>query len=136
MKFFKMTDMCKMGYLAAEYLLKDISYEPYEIGIVMWNKSSSLDADLQHWRIQKRDNMPASPGAFVYTLANIVTGEIAIRHGIKGETTFFISDDRHDEETERYARLLLGEGRYRYIVSGWCEMLEGQYELELKIETI
>ena len=136
MKFFKMTDMCKMGYLAAEYLLKDISYEPYEIGIVMWNKSSSLDADLQHWRIQKRDNMPASPGAFVYTLANIVTGEIAIRHGIKGETTFFISDDRHDEETERYARLLLSEGRYRYIVSGWCEMLEGQYELELKIETI
>lgn len=135
MKFFKMTDMCKMGYLASNYVLKDVDYNPYDIAIVMSNKSSSLDADLTHWRIQKRDNQPASPAAFVYTLPNIVMGEIAIKNGIKGETTFLVTDSKNDETAKDYARLLLSEGRYKYVLTGWCELLEGNYELDIELLT-
>lgn len=135
MKFFKMTNMCKMGYLAANYLLKDLTYEPYEVAIVMSNRSSSLDADLTHWRIYNRDGQTASPAAFVYTLPNIVMGEIAIKNGIKGETTFIVTDTKDDRQVRDYARLLLSEGKYKYVLTGWCELLEEEYELDIELLT-
>ena len=47
MKFYKMDNLCKLGYVAAEYLLKDTHYRPKEIGIILANASSSLDTELQ-----------------------------------------------------------------------------------------
>lgn len=135
LKFFKMTDMCKLGYLAAEYMLSNLEYEPYDVAMVLSNRSSSLDADLQHWRIQKRDNEPASPAAFVYTLPNIVMGEIAIKHKVKGETTFFVANDKNDNFATHYAEMLLGSGRYKYVLTGWCELLDNEYELDFKLIT-
>lgn len=135
MKFFKMSDMCKMGYLGASYLLTGIDYNPYDIAIVLANRSASLDADLKHWRIMHKDGLPASPAAFVYTLPNIVMGEMAIRHGIKGETTFFVTNNPSDESIAQYAQLLLNESRYKYIITGWCELLEDKYELNIKLIT-
>lgn len=32
MKFYKMDDLCKLGYVAAEYLLKDKTFAPLEWG--------------------------------------------------------------------------------------------------------
>lgn len=136
MKFFKMSDMCKMGYLGAGYLLKEVEYDPYEVAIVLGNRSASLDADLQHWRIMHRDNMPASPAAFVYTLPNIVMGEMAIKHGIKGETTFVVSDSPSETIIGQYAQLLLDTSRYKYVITGWCEKLEDEYELNIKLITL
>ena len=135
LKFFKMSNMAKMGYLAAEYMLSGTVNEPYSIAIVLSNRSASLDADLLHWRIQKCDNKPASPAAFVYTLANIVMGEIAIRHQIKGETTFFIANSSDDKFATNYAHLLLNSGKYAYVLTGWCELLENEYELNFELLT-
>lgn len=135
MKFFKMTNLCKLGYLAAEQMLNNIKFNSYEVAIVLNNRSASLDADLLHWRIQKRDNMAASPAAFVYTLANIVTGEIAIRHNIKGETSFFITNNCTDNLVNRYAQIILSNKQYKYVLTGWCELLEDQYELKFTLIT-
>lgn len=134
LKFFKMSDMCKMGYLAANEILQGMSYEPYEMAIVMSNKSASLDADLQHWRIMKVEGKPASPAAFVYTLPNIVMGEIAIKNGIKGESTFIVTDNEDDERVKQYAQLLLSIG-YKYVLTGWCELLDDDYKLKMKLIT-
>lgn len=135
LKFFKMSNLCKMGYLAAEYMMGGAVEQPYSTAIVLSNRSASLDADLLHWRIQKVDNQPASPAAFVYTLANIVMGEIAIRHQIKGETTFFIADTPADDVATNYAHLLLNQGKYQYVLTGWCELLADQYNLHLELLT-
>ncbi|MBA4393231.1 MAG: 3-oxoacyl-ACP synthase, partial [Desulfobacca sp.] len=84
-KFYKMDNLCKLGFLSAEILLQgtDIlrNYPEEDIGIILGNASSSLDSDEKHQEsIQDRSSYFPSPSVFVYTLANIMAGEIAIRH--------------------------------------------------------
>ena len=95
MKFYKMDDLCKLGYVAASILFdeKDMvagAAERRDTAIVLANEVSSLDSDMKHWEAIK-NNGTASPAVFVYTLPNLVLGEICIRHKIKGENTFFIT---------------------------------------------
>ena len=79
MKFYKMDNLCKLGYVAAGYLLKDTNYRPKEIGIILANASSSLDTDCKHQAIiNKEGDKAASPAVFVYTLPNVVLGEILL----------------------------------------------------------
>lgn len=134
MKFFKMDRQCKLGYLAAAYLLDGTDFEPSEVAIVMHNYASSLDTDVRHNQILASGE-PASPATFVYTLANIVTGEIAIRHKIMGETTFFVASGNaadHDF-VQRYAQILMAENEYKYVICGWCEAAGDNYRASLAL---
>src|SRR5690606_9811213 len=92
-KFFKMDNLCKLAFLASEFLLEDSkigSTTQENMGIVLSNKSSSLNTDRKHQAtINDKDNYFPSPALFVYTLPNIMIGEISIRHQIKGENVFF-----------------------------------------------
>ena len=90
-KFYKMDNLSKLGFLAAEVMLKGNwlnDYPAERIGIVLSNAHSSLDTDIRYLESAKGI---ASPALFVYTLPNIVAGEICIRHKIKGENAFFIT---------------------------------------------
>ncbi|RPH47322.1 MAG: 3-oxoacyl-ACP synthase, partial [Desulfobacteraceae bacterium] len=96
-KFFKMDNLCKLAFLSAEILLKDLEltsrYPSEEIGLILLNAASSLETDEKHQEsIADRRNYFPSPSVFVYTLPNIMTGEIAIRHKIKGENAVIISE--------------------------------------------
>lgn len=133
MKFYKMDDLCKLGYIAAGYLLKDTNYQPGEIGIVLANASSSLNTDCKHQAIIGKDgDAAASPAVFVYTLPNVVSGEICIRHKIQGENTFFISQHYDHTLLEDYARTAMAKGKLRTCLVGWCELLNGQYQADFK----
>jgi 3-oxoacyl-(acyl-carrier-protein) synthase len=134
MKFYKMDNLCKLGYLAAEYLLKDKKYAPLELGLVLANRSSSLDTDISHQRIiNEHSEAGASPAVFVYTLPNVVLGEICIRHKIQGENTFFINENKADSFLESYARMVLEREQYKAVIYGWCELLGNSYQAELVI---
>jgi len=134
MKFYKMDNLCKLGYLAAEYLLKDKKYASLDLGIILANRSSSLDTDINHQRIlNEHSEAGASPAVFVYTLPNVVLGEICIRHKIQGENTFFINEDRSDSFLESYARMVLERSQYKAVIYGWCELLGNDYHAELVI---
>jgi 3-oxoacyl-[acyl-carrier-protein] synthase-1 len=93
-KFFKMDGMSKLGFLAAEMIFKENKnrFEPREnIAVICFNRSSSLDTDTQYQAtIHDNENYFPSPSLFVYTLPNIVAGEIAIRNKFFGETFFYI----------------------------------------------
>ena len=93
-KFFKMDRLSKAGILGAELLLKDYNYDRENVkadwGIILMNSASSLDNDRRFQETIAADNYYPSPSVFVYTLANIVTGEIAIRHKIGGESSFYV----------------------------------------------
>ncbi|MBD79174.1 MAG: 3-oxoacyl-ACP synthase [Crocinitomicaceae bacterium] len=96
-KFFKMDRLSKLGLVTSELLLSDqkISeeYSPDKIGIYLANNAASLDTDREHQNtIQNRNDYFPSPAIFVYTLPNIVVGEIAIKQKIKGPNNFFIFD--------------------------------------------
>lgn len=130
-KFHKMDALSKLGWLAAEVLLKDTDIHllsPEQTGMVLSNRSSSLDTDLRYYATVKDF---ASPALFVYTLPNIVMGEISIRHGFKGENTFFVSDVFDTTLMSTYPAQLLAETPLQACICGWVEVMEQQYEAVL-----
>ena len=98
LKFFKMDRLCKLGFISAEILISENNlpenYEAEEIAVVLSNSNSTIDTDTNYYNtIKDKDNYFPSPGLFVYTLPNIVSGEISIKNKFKGENNFFISKE-------------------------------------------
>ena len=128
-RFHKMDNLCKLGFMAAEFLLKDnyltSRYKPYEIGVILGNSYSSLDTDLRH--IRQVEGGLASPAVFVYSLPNIVIGEICIRHGIKGENTFFVSGEYEIENQVKYISELMDRGKMEACLGGWVDYTGENY---------
>ncbi|HTN05835.1 hypothetical protein [Agriterribacter sp.] len=128
-KFYKMDNLCKLGFLAVELLLKERQiaeeYNPENIGVVFSNANSSLDADLHYFESVK--NIP-SPAQFVYTLPNIVIGEVSIRHRCKGENAFFVSDRFDVDFMQFYVQDLVARKRVKACIGGWIECLGEAYK--------
>lgn len=139
MRFSRMDNLSKLGYIAAEKLLATSNavgkYGAWRVGIVMANRSASLDTDIRHQQIvESHPEEGASPAVFVHTLPNIAAGELSIRHGIKGEGLFFI-EPSFDEDgfVMRYARQLVASGRLDAVLCGWCELLGERYEMHMNL---
>ena len=124
-KFFKMDNLSKLGFLASEMLLKDEEnrFSPTEnIAIIGFNRSSSLDVDTQYQAtIQSNKNYFPSPSLFVYTLPNIVTGEIAIRNNILGETSFYICKDFDAKQIVRTVKCAFYDKTTTAVLVAWIE---------------
>ncbi len=131
-KFYKMDYLGKLGWLAAEILLKDSGiagrYQPFDMGIVFSNANSSLDTDIKYYETTKDI---ASPALFVYTLPNIVIGEICIRHHFKGENSFFIFDKFDGGFIERNVNGLLNNNILQACICGWVEVTGEEYKAVL-----
>jgi len=129
-KFHKMDNLSKLGFIGADILLKnnslDIKKNPYETGIILSNRNSSLDTDVKYYNMVRTGI--ASPAVFVYSLPNIVIGEICIRHGIKGENTFFISDRYNISSQVDYINNLFEKGVFNICIGGWVELIGESYE--------
>lgn len=134
-KFHKMDPLSKLGWLAAEVLLKETplsSYPRESVGLILANKSASLDTDLRYFDTVKDI---ASPALFVYTLPNIVMGEISIRHGFKGENAFFTTGAFDREFMVGYINQLFLENAVSACLCGWVEVMGPTYEVMLyKVE--
>jgi hypothetical protein len=128
-KFYKMDNMSKLGWLASEILLKDTfkkgNYQPEKVGLVLANANSSLDDDIKYYESAKDI---ASPALFVYTLPNIVIGEICIRNNFKGEHTFYIQEDFDAGFIEKQVSYLLDNEILDACICGWVDVLEQEYK--------
>ena len=137
MKFYKMSDLCKSVYVAVENLL-DGKYRfheavPLRRAIVLANRASSLEADMQHQTIVNQHNPEgASPAVFVYTLPNVASGEMCIRHKIQGENVFFI-EDKDSGQAQEYAAYLIESGQADSVICGWCDKLGENWDIRLKL---
>jgi hypothetical protein len=131
-KFYKMDLISKLGWLAGELLLKEGfdpgNYRPEEIAIVLSNANASLDTDYKYFATVK--DIP-SPSIFVYTLPNIMIGEICIRHKFKGENAFFISEAFDADFIEQYVRGLMSDDNTRACICGWVDVLGEEYTAAL-----
>lgn len=137
MKFYKMDDLCKLGYVAAAWLLDGIEFGEEECGMVLSGKYGCLDTDMKHQQIIDKDGDAASsPAVFVYTLPNVVAGEISIRHHIKGENTWFWSDDRMMSDLKHYASLMAGASDLRYCIIGHLDFLNGEYFAKFELWSV
>lgn len=133
-KFYKMDHLCKLGWLAAEVLLSRFSrdqndkYQPEDVGIILANANSSLDDDINYFETTKE--IP-SPSLFVYTLPNIVIGEICIRNNFRGEQAFFIQEKFDAGFMEKQVNYLLDNTILQACICGWVDVLEQEYQAVL-----
>ena len=125
-KFFKMDTLCKLGFVASEMLLKDEGQERFvpreDRAVVLFNRTASLQADTNYQStIQDPDNFFPSPAAFVYTLPNIVTGEIAIRNKYFGETSFIVLEACDAQIMARQLMNAFRDPMTQSILGGWLD---------------
>lgn len=128
-KFFKMDGLCKIGLLASELLLTAKVKEKYqddEIALILSNNQSSLQSDADH--VKQYAEGSASPAIFVYTLPNIVIGEICIRHKLLGESNFYIFEDFRSDQLLEQASLLMSTTSTKACLVGWLEYFENTFE--------
>ncbi|MFT3902800.1 MAG: hypothetical protein QM727_06480 [Niabella sp.] len=127
-KFYKMDVLGKLGILATDLLLRGSGiekYSPGEGGIVLSNHNSSIEADVAYFESSK--TYP-SPSLFVYTLPNIVIGELGIRYKIKGENAFFISDTFDADWLHFYVEDLMARS-LKYCITGWIDAIGDEYDV-------
>jgi hypothetical protein len=131
-KFYKMDRLSKLGFLAMELLAKDSQlmqrYTAQQVAIVLSNAHASLDTDMQYYQSTKT---MASPALFVYTLTNIVTGELCIRHGIKGENAFFVFPHFDAVQLCDYAEMVMASEKTHACVAGWVDVMGDQHDVFL-----
>lgn len=131
-KFYKMDTLSKLGLLAAEVLLKDRNlvdhYGSENISLVLANSNSSLDTDIRYAETAKS---MGSPALFVYTLPNIVAGEICIRQKIKGENAFFVSPAFDPQWMADYVEMATSRSGAQATLGGWVDALGEHHDVFL-----
>lgn len=135
-KWYKMDRLSQLGILATEILLRDVDFAikefPVNTAIVLANSHSSLDTDL---RFSEQLNEIPSPAVFVYTLPNIVIGEISIKYGIKGEQAFYVMEKPDLDFLLLYVRTLFAEGQTEHCIVGWIDLFKEEYTAALFLVT-
>lgn len=133
-KFFKMDPLCRWAFIGAELLCahgeqavyKGIS--PEKVALVLATATGCLQVDQQYLASLAQ---VASPGLFVYTLPNIMLGELSIRHGFKGEQLCLIQEDFDaGEMCFAVADLLCNRGM-EACLCGWINIIEEEPDVRL-----
>lgn len=139
-KFHKMDMLSKLVFLASELLC---NAEPVvtldeNTAVILFNRTSSVVSDRVHiGTISGQEGFFPSPSVFLYTLPNIANGEVAIRHGIKGETSLFIIAGKDDSLMDKVIRSSFLDPGTRMMISGWADCSsEDEFEADMKILTI
>ncbi len=125
-KFYKMDRLSQLGFIASELLLQAEGRERFkdcdDRAIILFNHASSIMADRQYLSsIETPGQFFPSPSLFVYTLPNIVAGELAIRNHYHGETTFCILPERQDDVMRQVLQACCQDETTRSILGGWVD---------------
>ena len=131
-KFYKMDGLSRLGFIASELLLQAEGQERFvpcdDRAVIFFNHSSSIGADRKYLEsIADPENFFPSPSVFVYTLPNIVTGEIAIRNHYYGETSFYILPERSEQQMEAILRASCLDPATRSIITGWLDYEDDEH---------
>lgn len=123
-KYFKMDNLCRLGYVASEMLLKDSAdrFTPREdTAVILFNANSSIDNDRKYLATITPEEFYPSPSLFVYTLPNIVTGEIAIRNKFMGETSMYILEKQDITEMQAIVSEAFQDPVTKRVIWGWVD---------------
>ncbi len=126
-KFFKMDNLSKLGLLGIEILTGGI-IEDKQTALVFGNSASSLDTDKAFTRTI---NEYPSPALFVYTLPNIMLGEISIRHKLRSENIFFIAENFDSSLFLDYSNSLIQHNKAKNVLCGWVDLHNKGYDVFL-----
>lgn len=120
-KFYKMDILSKLGLLCAEMLVREENNR-FEIrhdrAVMMFSREGCVCNDRN---FQKTINDFPSPALFVYTLPNIVTGEIAIRNKYAGETSAFVLPSFDAEQIYNVVEEAFYDNETTSVLCGWVD---------------
>lgn len=140
-KFYKMDMLCRLVFVATELLVQQEDAERGEAGpvegeeraVILFNRTSSIVSDRKHIATIGEDLLP-SPSVFLYTLPNIVTGEIAIKHNYKGETSLYILEEKNEKLMKQIIGTSLLQSLTQSVITGWVDCSdENVFEADLSI---
>lgn len=125
-RYYKMDALSRLGFVAAELLLRAAygngQRDCGDCAMVLFNHTSSIVADRAYWAsVRDEEKRFPSPSAFVYTLPNMVTGEVAIRFGSHGETSLYQLCRRNDLLMRQILAATATDRDAMHIVSGWID---------------
>lgn len=133
-KFFKMDFLSKTAFIGMEMLIQKVEdiIDKKIIPVILYNSSSSIEVDQQFQ--QSMEGIP-SPSLFVYTLPNVMIGEICIRHKLYGENYLFIMKEPDIESVFLQTNILLQGKEYDKCITGYVNYAEGKMTLFLFLVT-
>lgn len=138
-KFYKMDEVSKLFFLGVEQLLKSEKWSAKHgntTAVVAGTTDGCLESDKKHLaNITEEPNLPASPATFVYTLPNIMLGEVCIRHGITGENTCLIMRNENYAFLNQYANVLLTEPDTAFCIAGYVNYQPENYTCTLTLSS-
>ena len=136
-KFYKMDILSRLAFIASELLIESEGQKSKvesQRAVVLFNHSSSIIADRQYIKSIEKDDFFPSPAAFVYTLPNITTGEIALRNGYHGETSFYLLTERNEKLMQRVIKSTFIDRDIKSVIGGWIDCpSEDKYECDIRI---
>ena len=136
-KFYKMDMLSRLAFVASELLIgcdEENDDHNNDRAVVLFNHSSSIIADRQYVKSIEIDDFFPSPAAFVYTLPNITTGEIALRNGYHGETSFYILAERNEKLMQRMIKSTFIDRDIKSVIGGWIDCpSEDKFECDIRI---
>ena len=127
-KFYKMDTLSQTGFILTELLKRTNprlidAYQDDEIALLFANRFSSVDSDVRFQRSYQETS--PSPALFVYTLPNIVLGELAIYNKWYGENMFAVLPKFAADFYVSYAEILLSTGS-EAVLCGWLDIADEQ----------
>lgn len=137
-KYYKMDKLSQLGFIASELLL-DQEHPRHEQctdrAVVLFNHTSSQWVDIEYEKsITVGEDYYPSPSLFVYTLPNIVCGEIALRNGYHAETSFYIMNSKDETMMSKVLLSTFKDDTIQSILTGWIDYQDDQtFEADFKL---
>lgn len=133
-RFYRMDMLSRLAFVAVELLSREAGDDGMcGCDVIFFNRTSSVISDLKHQStIRLGEEFFPSPATFVYTLPNIMVGEVAIRHHLTGSTSLCILPERDADVMHKIisAQLTKAKG----LVAGWVDCLdEENFEAEISL---
>ena len=122
-KFFKMDTLSKLGFLLTEMLVHD---EPDRFtfredrAVLVFSREGCVAND-RHYAESMKD-FP-SPALFVYTLPNIVSGEIAIRNKWGGESSAYVLESYDEDRIWELVRQAFQDKCTKSVLVAWIDCI-------------
>lgn len=135
-KFYKMDMLSRLAFVASELLIQQEFSEPIEgeeRAIAIFNATTSIDSDRKHIETIKETGI-ASPSVFLYTLPNIMLGEIAIKHQYQGETSLYLLAEKDEALMQQIVGSMLQQTETKSLLTGWIDCRDEQsFEADIRI---
>ena len=135
-KFYKMDDLSKMAILSFTILKDTVDFEKFgedDVSLIFANSGSSIETDKKFLTSYSENESP-SPSLFVYTLPNIMTGELAIFNKWFGKNIFIINEKYSPELYLEQINFYFSKGA-KACLCGWVENKNSEQDCTMFLMT-